>query len=72
MFKVSLEKALPELFTLFSDILKEQKVPDDWKRSLIVNMPKKGHLNIQRRLTIPGTAFYALQAAWSSSSLASI
>ena len=42
--KCSEEDAVKQLHLLFKTIWKEQCVPEDWKKSLIVKVPKKGDL----------------------------
>ena len=44
MLKCSENDAVKQLHLLFNSIWKEQRVPEDWKKSLIVKVPKKGDL----------------------------
>ena len=46
LLKESLSHSTLELTSLFNRIISEQEVPTDWKRSLIVKIPKKGDLTI--------------------------
>ena len=46
LLKDSQDMAITKLQSLFNRILEEQKVPSDWKRSLIVKIPKKGDLTL--------------------------
>ena len=40
-----MKDAVKQLHLLFNTIWKEQRLPKDWKKSLIVKLPKKGDLN---------------------------
>ena len=44
MLKCSENDAVKQLYSLFNSIRKDQCVPEDWKKSLIVKVPKKGDL----------------------------
>ena len=44
MLKCSENDAVKQLHLLFNSIWKDQCVPEDWKKSLIVKVPKKGDL----------------------------
>ena len=44
MLKCSENDAVKQLHSLFNSIWKDQCVPEDWKKSLIVKVPKKGGL----------------------------
>ena len=44
MLKCSENDAVKQLHSLFNSIWKDQCVPEDWKKSLIVKVPKKGDL----------------------------
>ena len=44
MLKSSENDAVKQLHLLFNSICKEQRVPEDWKNSLIVKVHKKGDL----------------------------
>ena len=44
MLKCSENDAVKQLHSLFNSIWKDQCVPEDWKKSLIVQVPKKGDL----------------------------
>ena len=46
MLKCTQDTAIKKLHKLFNKIMAEQKVPSDWRRSLIVKIPKKGNLTI--------------------------
>ena len=45
MLKCSENDAVKQLHSLFNSMWKDQCVPEDWKKSLIVNVPKKGDLS---------------------------
>ena len=45
MLTYSQNDAVTQLHILFNSIWKDQCVPKDWKKSLMVRMPKKGDLN---------------------------
>ena len=45
MLKCSENDAVKQLHSLFNSIWKDQCVPEDWKKSLIVKVPKKGDLS---------------------------
>ncbi len=46
MLKCTQDTAIKKLHKLFNKIMAEQKVPSDWRRSLIVKISKKGNLTI--------------------------
>ena len=46
LLKESLTISTSELPKLFNRVLEEREVPSDWKRSLIVRIPKKGDLTL--------------------------
>ena len=46
LLKESLATSTSELQKLFNRVLEEREVPSDWKRSLIVKIPKKGDLTL--------------------------
>ena len=44
LFKASPETAADILYPLFIEIWKNEKVPDDWNKGIIIKIPKKGNL----------------------------
>ena len=46
LLKESIITSTHELEILFNRILNEQEIPSDWKRSLIITIPKKGDMTI--------------------------
>ena len=67
MIKHSTDSITGQLVVLFNSIWREQEVPEDWKKGIIVKLPKKGNLsdcNNWRGITLlstPGKVFTGVQ-----------
>ena len=48
LFKVSRGASVKELTRLFRQVWDEERIPDKWKKGLIVKLPKKGDLRMQQ------------------------
>ena len=63
MISSTLEVSLKKLHKLFNEVWKKEKIPHEWRKSLIVKIPKKGDLTVCDNyrgislLSVPGKIF---------------